>query len=143
MVTTYLILFFTLYVKRNPTTGDIDKYKAIVVALGNQQDSSSYQDIRSSAARGSSRKLLIALQAALRWESMVLDVKGAFLKSEIDESCDEKLYLKLPNGQIKKLHMCIYGLKQTGKRWQDNIINTLLTAGYHAKVDPLVFTKRT
>ena len=36
----------------------------------------------------------------------------------------------------------IYGLKQAGKRWQDNIINTLLAAGYHETVDPLVFTKR-
>ena len=133
---------FTLNVKRNPTTGEVDKYKARLVALGNQQDSSSYQDISSSTARGSSVKLLIALQAALRCESMVLDVKGAFLKSEIDESCDEKLYLKLPNGQIKKLHKYIYGLKQAGKRWQDNITNTLLAAGYRETVDPLVFTKR-
>ena len=133
---------FTLTVKRNPTTGEIDKYKARLVALGNQQDASSYEDISSNTARGSSVKLLIAIQAALGCESMVLDVKGAFLKTDIDESSGEKLYLKLPNGQIKKLHKYIYGLKQAGRKWQENVTSTLLAAGYHATVDPLVFTKR-
>ena len=36
----------------------------------------------------------------------------------------------------------LYGLKQAGKKWQDNISSFLLGAGYRATVDPLVFTKK-
>ena len=90
----------------------------------------------------SSVKLLTSLQAALGCEAMVLDVKGANLKSKIPKDSNEKLYIKLPNGEIKKLHKYLYELKQAGKRWQDNITEFLLGAGYKATVDPLVFTKR-
>jgi len=79
--------------KRNPSTGEIDNYKAELVALGNQQHESSYQDISSSTARGSSIKLLISLQAALGCESTVLDVKSANLKSKILDESDEKLHI--------------------------------------------------
>jgi len=34
---------------------------------------------------------------------MVLDVKGAYLKTQIDDIKREKLYLKLPDGNIVKL----------------------------------------
>ena len=127
---------FTLTVKRNPSTGAIEKYKARLVALGNQQKESSYDQIKSLTARGSSVKMLIAIQAATNAYSMVLDVKRAYLKSEIDEMKNEKLYIRLPNGNIKKLQRYLYGLKQAGKEWQDNI------TGYKATIDPLVFTKR-
>jgi len=133
---------FTLTVKRNPSTGAIEKYKARLVALGNQQHESSYDQIKSLTARGSSVKLLIAIQAATNAHSMVLDVKGAYLKSEINEMKNEKLYVRLPNGSIKKLQRYLYGLKQAGKEWQDNITKTLLEAGYKSTIDPLVFTKR-
>ena len=86
--------------------------------------------------------MLIAIQAATNAYSIVLDVKGAYLKSEINEMKNEKLYIRLPNGNIKKLQRYLYGLKQAGKEWQDNITKTLLQAGYKSTVDPLVFTKR-
>ena len=62
---------FTLVVKRDPMTGAIIKYKARLVALGNQQQESSYDAISSQTARGASVKLLIALQAKLQAYSMV------------------------------------------------------------------------
>ena len=70
-------------IKRNKSTGEIDKYKARLVALGNQQKIGSYDRISSSTARGKSIKLLMALQAKTKAVSMVLDVKGAYLKSKI------------------------------------------------------------
>ena len=45
---------FVLAVKRNPTTGKTEKYKAHLVGFGNQQDETSYDNIKSSTARGSS-----------------------------------------------------------------------------------------
>ena len=83
---------FVLAVKRNPTTGKIEKYKARLVGFGNQQDETSYDKIKSSTARGSSVKLLIALQAKTNAHSMVLDVKDAFLKSKIQNPVQDKMY---------------------------------------------------
>jgi len=62
--------------------------------------------------------------------SMVLDVKGAYLKSNINENNNEKLYIKLPNGNIYKLKKYLYGLKQAGKEWNNNITTTLTKYGY-------------
>ena len=132
---------FVLTIKRDKATGRIEKYKARLVALGNQQNSNSYDQVKSNTARGSSVKLLIALQAKLNAYSIVLDVKGAYLKSKIDEKKGEKLFIKLPNGNIVKLKKYIYGLKQAGREWQDNITSTLISNGYKSSADPLVFSK--
>ena len=94
---------FTLTIKRDKTTGQIDKYKARLVALGNQQKPNSYKDISSNTVRSASVKTLLAIQAKTNARSMVLDVKGAYLKSQIDEIKKEKLYLKLPDGNTVKL----------------------------------------
>ena len=82
-----------LSVKRKPD-GSIDKYKARLVALGNQQKESSYNLIKSGTARGSTVKMLVALQAKTRAVSMVLDVKGAYLKSPIQDWDKEKLFIR-------------------------------------------------
>jgi hypothetical protein len=60
---------------------------------------------------------------------MVLDVKGAYLKSVIKEPTKEKLYLRYPDGRVFKLLKYIYGLKQAGDEWQQNITGTLRRLG--------------
>ena len=65
---------FTLVVKRDPLTGKVAKYKARLVARGNQQPESSYDAISSQTARSAFVKLLIALKAKVKAKSMVLDV---------------------------------------------------------------------
>ena len=45
---------------------------------------------------------------------MVLDIKGAYLKSTIKDPDKEKLYLRYPDGRTFKLLKYIYGLKQAG-----------------------------
>ena len=132
---------FTLVVKRDKATGDIDKYKARLVALGNQQKPSSYDLIKSNTARSASVKMLMAIQAKTSAKSMILDVKGAYLKSHIKEWKDEKLFIRLPDGRIKKLEKYLYGLKQAGAEWESNITKTLLEAGYKQSADPLVLSK--
>jgi len=48
-------------------------------------------------------KILLAIQEKTNAYSMVLDVKGAYLKSQIDDTERENLYIKLPDGNIVKL----------------------------------------
>ena len=72
---------------------------------------------------------------------MVLDVKGAYLKSEIKMEKNEKLHLRLPNGRLVKLKKYLYGLKQAEAEWQDNITATTVASnGYQPSVDPLIFS---
>jgi Reverse transcriptase (RNA-dependent DNA polymerase) len=65
-----------LQVKRK-TDGTIDKYKARLVALGNQQLKEQFDKIKSPTARTASVKMLVAIQAKLNALSCVMDVKGA------------------------------------------------------------------
>jgi len=131
-----------LTIKRDPTRpGEIDKYKARLVALGNQQDPSTYDAIKSGTARSASVKLLMALQAKLGSFSVVMDVKGAYLKSKVKEE-SKQVYLRLPNKKIVKLKKYLYGLKQAGYEWQQNITECLLRLGYVRSIaDPLLFSR--
>jgi hypothetical protein len=130
-------------VKRRPD-GTIDKYKARLVAFENHQKASSYEQVKAGTVRGSTVKMLVSLQAKTRACSMVLDVKGAYLKSIIKEPNKEKLYLRYPDGRIFKLLKYIYGLKQAGYEWQQNITGTLRSLGYNQSIhDPLLFSKHT
>lgn len=134
---------FTLVIKRNKTTNRIEKYKARLVALGNQQGPNSYDKVSSGTARNASVKLLVAIQAKTGAHSMVLDVKGAYLKTPIQESRKELLWVKLPDGRLVKLRKYLYGLRQAGAMWQENISGTLLAHGYTPTADPQVYVKRT
>ena len=71
--------------------------------LGNRQKDSSYDNIKSGTVRNSTVKLLISLQAKTRGVSMVLDIKGAYLKSVIKDPNKEKLFIRYPDGKIYKL----------------------------------------
>jgi hypothetical protein len=132
---------YVLQIKRNPD-GTIDKYKARLVAFGNQQKEGSFDQVKSGTARTAAVKLLLSIQAKTKAHSMVLDVKGAYLKSKVDESKREMLFLRLPDGRLAKLKKYLYGLKQAGYEWQTNLTGTLEDAGYEkSAADPLVFSK--
>ena len=133
-----------LEIKRNTATGEIEKYKARLVALGNQQQPSSYDNIKSGTARSASVKMLISIQAkTLGAVSMVMDVKGAYLKSVLRDTKNEQLYLKLPNGDIVRLKKYLYGLKQAGYEWECNVTDCLTKLGYEqSETDPLIFSMR-
>jgi hypothetical protein len=133
---------FVLQRKRDKITGEITKYKARLCALGNQQKHSSFVDIKSQTVRSNSVKLLLALKAKTQAKAMVIDIKGAYLKSFIDHELNEKLYLRLPDGQLTRLNKYIYGLKQAGLQWQKNVTSFLISQGYKKTADPLVLIKR-
>ena len=99
-----------LQIKRNPD-GTIDKYKARLVAIGNQQKTDSYKNISSATPRTASVKMLISLRAKTKAYSSVLDVKGAYLKSDVRPENNERLFFRLPNGEIVRLKKYLYGLK--------------------------------
>jgi hypothetical protein len=132
---------FVLQIKRH-ADGTIDKYKARLVALGNQQTEDQYAAVKSPTARSATVKLLIAIQAKLpNAVSVVMDVKGAYLKSKVDPS-DRNLIVRLPNKKYVRLKKYLYGLKQAGLKWNQLLTQTLVAHGYKQSLhDPCLFTK--
>ena len=129
-------------IKRNKKTGNVEKYKVRLVALGNQQKRSSYDDIKSTNARLESVKLLMALKAKKGARHFTIDVKGAFLNATIPEDSKRKFFIRLPDGSIKRLLKFLYGMKQAGFEWQQLVTKDLLEAGFEQSyADPLIFSK--
>jgi hypothetical protein len=73
---------------------------------------------------------------------MSIDVTGAYLKSEIQKDLNEKLVIKLFNGEYAVLNKYLYGLKQAGLQWQNNVTNFLKELDFKPTSDPLLFIKR-
>ena len=64
---------------------------------------------------------LMAIAAKENWEIDQVDVKTAFLYGDLDE----EIYLKLPDGSIRRLRKAIYGLKQAGRQFNKKFDQTL------------------
>ena len=68
-------------------------------------------------------RLLLVLAAQYNLEVQTVDVKGAYLNGKLDE----EIYMKQPEGftdgtdRVLKLHKTIYGLKQSGKVWNERL----------------------
>lgn len=131
-------------VRQRFSDGSIKKYKARLVANGNRQQLSTYDETSSPTAREASVKLFYAKAASLGRIIRTFDVKAAYLKSDLDE----EIYMMLPKKhkndrcEFVKLLKSIYGLKQAGKLWFENIRGILLKNGFtQAPGDECVFTK--
>ena len=90
--------------------------------------------------------MLISLCVGLGWDLHVMDVRGAFLLPKLPDA--EKLYMrpppdgKLSAGWIYLLCRCIYGLKQSGARWRENVNKTMKKNGFvPTKTDPAVYVR--
>jgi hypothetical protein len=122
--------------------GSIQRYKARLVAKGfTQQPGFDYDETFSPVARYESFRLLLALTAHYGWKPRQCDVKSAFLNGDLDE----EIYMHLPigyreQGMVAKLLKCLYGLKQSSRRWYAKLASSLLDKGYvPTNFDPAVF----
>ena len=131
--------------------GNIAKFKARLVARGfTQVYGIDYAETYAPVARYSSIRLIIALAAHYDWELHQMDVKTAYLNGELDVP----IYMQAPEGLELINHACpasnvclliksLYGLKQSGRRWHENINHSLITHGFtplHA--DRCVYVRR-
>lgn len=92
-----------------------------------------------------SYKALFAIAAALDLEIHQMDVKTAFLYSDIDE----EVYVEQPEGldngtdQVCKLNKALYGLKQSPRIWYHTLATYLGTLGFQPLSSDLgVFSKQ-
>ena len=92
----------------------MDKYKTRLTAGGHRQSIFTYQETFADTVAGRSLHLLIAIGLARNFQFASLDVKTAFLYSDLNE----EIYMRRPKGltdehmpALVRLRKCIYGLK--------------------------------
>ena len=109
-------------IKKN-AAGEIDKYKACLVARGfTQQYSVNYDETYAPVARLASLCLILAIASRQDWDIDVFDFHSAFLNGKLDDN--KIIFMELPPGFDKQgrdlvawLCIAIYGSKQGTLKW--------------------------
>jgi hypothetical protein len=118
--------------KRN-ADGNVVKYKARLVAKGySQQPGIDYEETYAPVSRATSLRLMLALAATHDLELHQADVDGAYLNTRVKE----EIYMKVPEGleiergYILQLLGSLYGLKQSGRNWWEELGDGLTKLGF-------------
>jgi hypothetical protein len=117
-------------IKKN-SAGEIDKYKARLVACGfTQQYGVDYDETYAPIAPLASLQLILGIAARWDWDIDIFDFHSAFLNGKLDE--DEVIFMELPPGfdkqgrdLVAKLCVTLYGSKQGALKWYCQVCNTL------------------
>ena len=118
-----------VFVKKYNKDGDLQKYKARLVARGfSQIPGMDYNQTFAPIVRLETIRAILALAIENDWEIQQMDVKGAYLNSDLKE----EIYMNQPEGfddgtsRLCHLIKTIYRLKQSGREWNHKL-NTKLT----------------
>jgi len=93
----------------------------------------------------------LAFAASENYEMGQIDIKGAYLNGELTKN--EVIYMKQPpgysvsakNGKVLvcRLRKTLYGLKQSGRRWYQKLVEIMEKLGFsRCEVDQAVFYRR-
>ncbi|RVX06405.1 Retrovirus-related Pol polyprotein from transposon TNT 1-94 [Vitis vinifera] len=124
--------------------GSLDRYKARLVALGNNQEYGvNYEETFAPVAKMTTVRTILALAASSDWPLHQMDVKNAFLHGDLKEC----IYMKPPPGlfpsptsHVCKLRRSLYGLKQAPRAWFEKFRTTLLQFSFRqSKYDTSLF----
>lgn len=136
-------------IKYNPD-GSVSRFKSRLVARGfKQQFGVDFNETFAPVAKFPSIRLLFSLAAAKGWQVHQMDVKTAFLCSEIDTD----VYVQVPDGldipadssfkrPCMKLKKGLYGLRQSPLLWFKTLKDFLVEQGFaQSEYDHSVFVK--
>jgi len=139
---------WVLKVKKD-AAGNIVHYKARLVAQGfSQIGSVNYDDTYAPVAKLASMHTVIAMANRLGFEMHQIDIKGAYLNSELQDN--KVLYMQHPLGykspntgtRVLCLVKTLYGLKQSGCRWYQKLSSMFKSLGFtQCGVDQAVYFK--
>ncbi|PKU66222.1 Retrovirus-related Pol polyprotein from transposon TNT 1-94 [Dendrobium catenatum] len=136
------------YRRKLHSDGSVARFKARLVALGNQQEHGyDYVETFSPVAKLPTIRVLFTLALHHGWKIHQLDIENAFLHGTLDDT----IYMRQPKGFEDSLHphhVCllrksIYGLRQAPRQWYNTFSAYLATIGFrHSKSDPSLLTYR-
>jgi transposase InsO family protein len=131
------------WIFRKKTVNGQEIKKARLVARGFQQEKDD-ENVYAPVARMTTLRVLIALAAERNLQIHQLDVKSAFLKSNLKEP----VYMEIPEGlnyknnNVCKLKKALYGLRQSSKNWNECLNEHLLKINLkRSLVDPCLYTR--
>ena len=111
-----------VYKTKRTATGEIDRYKARLVAQGySQEEGVDFDEVFAPVAKYKSIRTVLAIANQLDLEAHQMDVKSAFLYGDLTED----IYMRQPEGfvdenhpdKVCKLKKTLYGLKQSARCW--------------------------
>lgn len=117
--------------KENPD-GSVSRYKARLVARGDQQAESSYGEIFAPVIKFVTLRILLAIACVMDWDIQQVDIGNAYCNAFVVE--DDILMRQPagfeqvgPNGEelVCRLRKSLYGLKQAGREW-NKLLNSWL-----------------
>ncbi len=117
--------------------GSIERYKARLVAMGNQMiHGIDYRETFSPVVRTESLRLILAAAAINDWDVHQVDFTTAFLNGKIENGID--VYMRQPQGFLDKDHrdwVCklkkaLYGMASSGRQWYIVLHDHLVSLGY-------------
>ncbi|KAH9104810.1 hypothetical protein AeMF1_019239 [Aphanomyces euteiches] len=115
-------------------SGEIDKYKARLVAGGySQVHGIDYTETFSPVVKYSTIRFLLALSVQHKWQIGQADVKTAFVKADLDEL----IYVmpaegySEPDGKVWQLKKALYGLKQSSRAWWISLTTFMIENGIY------------
>lgn len=117
---------------KRKANGEIDKYKARLVARGfSQRAGFDYNETYAPVARLTTVRILLSIANHHNMEIHQMDVKCAFLNGELNE----EIYMLQPEGYEKgnkvcKLIKAIYGLKQASRMWNQKFNEFMMRIGF-------------
>lgn len=114
---------------KKDANGNIIKRKARLVAKGfTQQLGIDYDKTLSPTLKQDSLRILTAIASQRNFNIEQIDINAAYLNANLDEDIYMKIPEGFPNNKNKywKLNKAIYGLKQSGRAW-NNKLNDILT----------------
>jgi Reverse transcriptase (RNA-dependent DNA polymerase) len=132
-----------------PRKTQLALYKACLVAQGfSQVPGVDYFDTFTPVAHLSSIHAVLSIAAVNDYEIHQINIKGAYLNGIL--TSDEVIFMKQPPGYTKspekvcRLHKTLYGLKQSGRRWYQRLVEIMVThlRFSRCEVDQAVFYRR-
>jgi len=130
-------------IKHGPN-GTVQKYKARLVARGfTQVEGVDYNETFAPMTKLTSLQTILTLANEHNLEVHQMDVKSTYLNGALKE----EIYMEpppgfdIPKGMVLRLTKAVYGTKQGGQVWYEDIRNTLRQMGYQrTKANHAVFT---
>ncbi|GJZ40642.1 ribonuclease H-like domain-containing protein [Tanacetum coccineum] len=137
-----------LYKIKYKSTGQVDKFKARVVAKEfSQKEGIDFDETFSHVVKIITVRYLICIGVSNDWPLFQLDVNNAFLYGDLNED----IYMSLPLGfecadknKVCKLNKALYGLKQAPRQWNAKLTTVLVEHGFvQSKFDYSLYLKHT